>query len=97
MGRITLMFKRFLFLGLLLTVGVVTNSMAQDSQNGRDDWLRGKEVGCPGGFYLDFIPHFEQMVADHGGTINGDGWVCIKSRGPNGYVLVDNAFPWPPQ
>ncbi len=99
MGKIISSFKGFLFLSLIIAVGAVTNSLAQsDDNNGKSDWLRGQKVGCPGGYYLDYIPHFEQLVAENGGTINGDGWVCIKPyRHDQGYYLIDNEFPWPPQ
>ena len=99
MGRIISRFKVFLFLSLLLTVGAVTNSLAQSGDNnGKDDWLRGQKVGCPGGYYLDYFPPGEQYILKAGGSVNGDGWVCIKPyRHDQGYYFVDNEFLWPPQ
>jgi hypothetical protein len=100
MSKIISICKSFLFVSLVIGIGTVTNSLAQDN-NGKDDWLRGPKVGCPGGYYLDYIPHFEQIVADQGGIINADGWVCIKEYKVKGqlagYYLTDNEFVWPPQ
>ena len=99
MGRIISKFKVFLFLGFVMTVGAVTNSMAQsDDNNGKDDWLRGPKVGCPGGYYLDYFPPGEQYIINAGYPVNGDGWVCIKIIGNNRNMYVtDNEFTWPPQ